>query len=128
MCIEYHIQVNMYDVSAQGVDEHVLNVPHHFYYYYYLCVCVCVCVCACVRACVRACVCVCVFVYKTDPHTDGIFHGLQFRFIQICLTISPILAKQLIKRRKKEEQKRSERGNEKEKKKLQTRLISKQDK
>ena len=29
MCIEYHIQVNMYHVSAQGVDEHMINV----YYY-----------------------------------------------------------------------------------------------
>ena len=57
----------MYDVSAQGVDEHVLNVPHHYYYYY---------LCVRVRACVRACVCVCVCVYKTDPHTDGILHGL----------------------------------------------------
>ena len=42
----------MYDVSAQGVDERMINV----YYYYYLCVCVCV--RACVRACVRVCVCV----------------------------------------------------------------------
>ena len=29
MCIEYHIQVNMYHVSAQGVDERMINV----YYY-----------------------------------------------------------------------------------------------
>ena len=29
MCIEYHIQVNMYHVSAQGVDEHMINV--HYY-------------------------------------------------------------------------------------------------
>ena len=33
MCIEYHIQVNMYHVSAQGVDERMINV-----YYYYYCV------------------------------------------------------------------------------------------
>ena len=32
MCIEYHIQVNMYHVSAQGVDERMINV--HYYYYY----------------------------------------------------------------------------------------------
>ena len=25
MCIEYHIQVNMYHVSAQGVDERMIN-------------------------------------------------------------------------------------------------------
>ena len=43
MCIEYHIKVNMYHVSAQGVDEHMINV--HYYYYYCVCVCVCVCVC-----------------------------------------------------------------------------------
>ena len=30
--IEYHIQVNMYHVSAQGVDERMINV--HYYYYY----------------------------------------------------------------------------------------------
>ena len=30
VCIEYHIQVNMYHVSAQGVDERVINV--HSYY------------------------------------------------------------------------------------------------
>ena len=30
MCIEYHIQVNMYHVSAQGVDERRINV--HYYY------------------------------------------------------------------------------------------------
>ena len=30
MCIEYHIQVNMYHVSAQGVDEQMINV--HYYY------------------------------------------------------------------------------------------------
>ena len=33
MCIEYHIYVNMYHVSAQGVDERMINV--HYYYYYY---------------------------------------------------------------------------------------------
>ena len=31
MCIEYHFLVNMYHVSAQGVDEHMINV-HHYYY------------------------------------------------------------------------------------------------
>ena len=30
MCIEYHMQVNMYYVSAQGVDERAINV--HYYY------------------------------------------------------------------------------------------------
>ena len=36
MCIEYHIQVYMYHVtvSAQGVDERMINV--HYYYYYYI--------------------------------------------------------------------------------------------
>ena len=29
MCIEYHLQVNMFDVSAQGVDERMINV--HYY-------------------------------------------------------------------------------------------------
>ena len=33
MCIEYHIQVNMYHVSTQGVDERMINV--HYYYYNY---------------------------------------------------------------------------------------------
>ena len=33
MCIEYHTQVNMYHVSAQGVDKRMINV--HYYYYYY---------------------------------------------------------------------------------------------
>ena len=33
MCIEYHIKVNMYHVSTQGVDERMINV--HYYYYYY---------------------------------------------------------------------------------------------
>ena len=32
MCIEYHIYVNTYHVSAQGVDERMINV--HYYYYY----------------------------------------------------------------------------------------------
>ena len=32
MCIAYHISVNMYHVSAQGVDERMINV---YYYYYY---------------------------------------------------------------------------------------------
>ena len=31
MCIEYYIQVNMYHVNAQGVDERTINV--HYYYY-----------------------------------------------------------------------------------------------
>ena len=30
MCIEYHMWVNMYHVSAQGVDERMTNV--HYYY------------------------------------------------------------------------------------------------
>ena len=30
MCIEYHIKVNMYHVSAQSVDERMINV--HYYY------------------------------------------------------------------------------------------------
>ena len=34
MCIEYHIQVNMYHVCAQGVDERMIN-GHYYYYYYY---------------------------------------------------------------------------------------------
>ena len=35
MCIEYHIQVNMCHVSAQGVDEHMINVHYCYYYYYF---------------------------------------------------------------------------------------------
>ena len=35
MCIEYHIQVNMYHVSAQGVDERMINVHLSYYHYYY---------------------------------------------------------------------------------------------
>ena len=35
MCIEYHIWVNMYYVSAQGDDERTINV-HYYYYYYYI--------------------------------------------------------------------------------------------
>ena len=31
MCIEYRIYVNMYHVSAQGVDERMINI--HYYYY-----------------------------------------------------------------------------------------------
>ena len=34
MCIEYHIWVNMYHVSAQGVDERMINVHSSSYYYY----------------------------------------------------------------------------------------------
>ena len=33
MCIEYHIQVNMYYVSAQGVDERMINVLYYYYEY-----------------------------------------------------------------------------------------------
>ena len=33
MCIEYHILVNMYHVSAQGVDERKINVHYDYYYY-----------------------------------------------------------------------------------------------
>ena len=29
MCVEYNIQVNMYHVSAQGVDEGMLNVLYY---------------------------------------------------------------------------------------------------
>ena len=32
MGVEYHIQVNMYHVSTQGIDECMINV--HYYYYY----------------------------------------------------------------------------------------------
>ena len=31
ICIEYHIYVNMYHVSAQGIDERMISV--HYYYY-----------------------------------------------------------------------------------------------
>ena len=31
ICTEYHIKVNMYHVSTQGVDERMINV--HYYYY-----------------------------------------------------------------------------------------------
>ena len=31
MCIEYHIWINMYDVSTQGVDEHMINVHYDYY-------------------------------------------------------------------------------------------------
>ena len=39
MCIENHMQVNMYYVSAQGVDERIINVHYYYYYYcyYYYC-------------------------------------------------------------------------------------------
>ena len=36
MCIEYHIEFNMYYVSAQGVDEHAINVHHHHHHHHYL--------------------------------------------------------------------------------------------
>ena len=35
MCIGHHIYVNMYHVSAKGVDERMINV-HYYYYYYYV--------------------------------------------------------------------------------------------
>ena len=35
MRIEYHIKVNMYHVSAQGVDERMINVHNNNNYYYY---------------------------------------------------------------------------------------------
>ena len=31
MCIEYHILVNMYHVSAQGVDQRMINVLYYYY-------------------------------------------------------------------------------------------------
>ena len=31
MCIEYQVYINMYYVSAQGVDKRVINA--HYYYY-----------------------------------------------------------------------------------------------
>ena len=31
MCTEYHIQDNMYYASAQGVDEHMINVQYYYY-------------------------------------------------------------------------------------------------
>ena len=31
MCVEYCIYVNIYHVSVQGIDEHMINV--HYYYY-----------------------------------------------------------------------------------------------
>ena len=34
VCIEYRIQVNLYRVSAQGVDERMINVQYYYYYYY----------------------------------------------------------------------------------------------
>ena len=37
MCIEYHIQVNTYYVSAQGIDECMINVHYYCYYYFQLC-------------------------------------------------------------------------------------------
>ena len=37
MCTEYHIQVNMYHVSAQGVDECMINVYYYYYYFAMLC-------------------------------------------------------------------------------------------
>ena len=34
ICIEYCIQINMYHVSSQAADEHMINV--HYYYYHSL--------------------------------------------------------------------------------------------
>ena len=31
----YNIIVNVYHVSAQGVDERMMNVHYYYYYYYY---------------------------------------------------------------------------------------------
>ena len=53
MCIEYHVQVNMYHVSVQGIDERMINVHYcyydyyyyyYYYHYYYYCVYVYYCV------------------------------------------------------------------------------------
>ena len=45
LCIEYHIEVNMYHVSVHCIDEHMINVhfssssssssSYYYYYYYY---------------------------------------------------------------------------------------------
>ena len=35
MCIEYHISVNMYHVSAEGDDTRATNAHYYYYYYYY---------------------------------------------------------------------------------------------
>ena len=32
MCTKYHIQVNMYHVSAQGIDECMINVQYYYYH------------------------------------------------------------------------------------------------
>ena len=53
----------MYHVSAQGVDERMLNIQ--YYYYVYACVRECVSACVCLRGYVRACV----HVYALDPST-----------------------------------------------------------
>ena len=37
MCMEYHIYVNMYHVSTQGIDEHIINVQFYYYYYVHTC-------------------------------------------------------------------------------------------
>ena len=36
MCIEYHIYVNVYHVSAQGVDERMINV-HYYSFLFFFC-------------------------------------------------------------------------------------------
>ena len=33
VCTEYCTEVNMYHVSAQGVDERMINVQYCYYYY-----------------------------------------------------------------------------------------------
>ena len=38
----------MYHVSAQGVDEYMINV---YYYCVYVCVCMGMCVCVCMHLC-----------------------------------------------------------------------------
>ena len=35
VCIEYHIEVNMYHVRAQGVDERIINA-HNYYHFIYI--------------------------------------------------------------------------------------------
>ena len=40
----------MYHVSAQGIDEHMINV---YYYCVYVCVCMGVCVCVCMHLCMH---------------------------------------------------------------------------
>ena len=49
MCMEYCVLVNMYHVSAQDIDECIINV------------CECMCMHTCMRGHVCVCMCVCVF-------------------------------------------------------------------